>query len=301
MNDTSRKLLLAINRLPALRNVEKQRLVEKIKSLAEFAELNLEKLNSLCGRQLRPRDLDIRDIIRNAEHDLRSLRLHNIDMLTYADFPASLLKIDDPPFLLFVRGNPIGDISSPCVGLVGTRRPTANAIAVANEFGGRVADCRHTVVSGLAIGIDTVAMTAAVLHGGRVIAVIANGIDHIYPKENTGLAAQICEAGGSIVSEYAPGVSPQRFRFPARNRLISALSDATIIIEAPDNSGALITARYALQHKKSLYVHEQALRDNTTLFDDEQLNRDIKIIKEYQDIKWSGSRAQTAPLRRCIA
>ena len=122
-----------------------------------------------------------------------------------------------------------------------------------------------------------------------------------YPKENTGLAAQICEAGGSIVSEYAPGVSPQRFRFPARNRLISALSDATIIIEAPDNSGALITARYALQHKKSLYVHEQALRDNTTLFDDEQLNRDIKIIKEYQDIKWSGPRAQTAPLRRCIA
>ena len=182
MNDTSRKLLLAINRLPALRNVEKQRLVEKIKSLAEFAELNLEKLNSLCGRQLRPRDLDIRDIIRNAEHDLRSLRLHNIDMLTYADFPAPLLKIDDPPFLLFVRGNPIGDISSPCVGLVGTRRPTANAISVANEFGSRVADCRHTVVSGLAIGIDTVAMTAAVLHGGRVIAVIANGIDHILSK-----------------------------------------------------------------------------------------------------------------------
>src|SRR4029077_18857996 len=133
-------------------------------------------------------------------------------------------------------------------GLVGTRRATPYGQAVADRLGDDLAPPRVLVGRGLAKGIDTAAHRAALRAGGRTIAVLGNGLDQVYPPENTNLARQIVESdAGAVISEFAPGVPPDAVNFPRRNRIISGLSAATVIVEAGERSGALITADFALE------------------------------------------------------
>jgi DNA processing protein len=153
---------------------------------------------------------------------------------------------------LFVRG----ELTPPderAVAIVGTRRTTQYGRQAAEQVASELAQAGVTVVSGLARGIDTVAHRAAVAAGGRTIAVLGSGVDIIYPSENRNLAEQIIESG-AVVSEFVPGTKPDAQNFPARNRIVSGMSLGTVIIEAPARSGALITASFAADQGREVFV-----------------------------------------------
>lgn len=164
-------------------------------------------------------------------------------------FPAALLAIPDPPPVLWYRGM-LDAFSAPAVAIVGSRAASAVALETATRFGIDLAAMGVTVVSGLARGVDSAAHRGA-LQTGRTIAVLGSGIDRMYPPEHEPLARAIA-ASGLVVSEYAPGTAARGFRFPQRNRLISGLSRAVVIIEASECSGSLVTAACALEQGRDV-------------------------------------------------
>jgi DNA processing protein len=166
-------------------------------------------------------------------------------------FPARLRSIHDPPPGLFVRGNaPLALLGRPCIAVVGARACSSYGTAVALAFGRELAAAGVVVISGLARGIDGAAHRGA-LDAGETVAVLGCGIDRDYPRAHTALAAAIAQRG-LIVSEYPPGVEPAPWRFPARNRIVAGLADATVVVEARERSGALITADLALDEGREV-------------------------------------------------
>jgi DNA processing protein len=167
------------------------------------------------------------------------------------EFPVRLHSIHDPPPGLFVRGeSPLGLLDRPAVAVVGARACSGYGLGVAASLGRELASAQVVVVSGLARGIDAAAHRGA-LENGQTVAVLGCGIDRDYPRAHASLAAQI-ETAGLIVSEYAPGVEPAPWRFPARNRLVAGLALATVVVEARERSGALITADFALDEGREV-------------------------------------------------
>jgi DNA processing protein len=168
-----------------------------------------------------------------------------------AAYPARLRTIHDPPLGLFVRGAADLDLlSAPCVAVVGARACSPYGAAVAAELGRGLARAGVVVVSGLARGIDGAAHRGA-LEAGATVAVLGCGVDRDYPRAHRTLAAAIAERG-LILSEYPPGVEPAPWRFPARNRIVAGLCDATVVVEARERSGALITADLALDEGREV-------------------------------------------------
>jgi DNA processing protein len=184
---------------------------------------------------------------------LRDLRARGLDWIARCDdrFPVRLKTIHDPPLGLFVRGSTSLD-SAPraVVAVVGARACSSYGAHVAHELACDLARAGVLVVSGLARGIDAAAHRGA-LREGRTLAVLGCGIDRDYPRAHTPLAAEIAERGW-VVSEYAPGVEPAPWRFPARNRIVSGLADVTVVVEARERSGALITADFALEEGREV-------------------------------------------------
>lgn len=170
---------------------------------------------------------------------------YNISVLTWdhPDYPRRLLSIEAPPPVLYCIGSCRPEDET-AVAVVGTRRAGAYGRQVADDLAGMLARSGVTIVSGLARGIDAVAHSAALRAGGRTFAILGSGVDQIYPPENARLAAEIC-LQGALLSDYAPGTRPDAVNFPPRNRIISGLALAIVVVEAGEKSGALITANYA--------------------------------------------------------
>lgn len=173
------------------------------------------------------------------------LQADGINVLTWEDegYPALLREIDQPPPVLYVKGEllPEDDLA---VAIVGTRRVSVYGRQTTEDLAGELARAQVTIVSGLARGTDATAHRSALRAGGRTIAVLGSGIDRIYPPENRALAEDIAESG-AIITDYPPGTAPESTNFPPRNRIISGLSRCVIVIEAGETSGALITATFA--------------------------------------------------------
>lgn len=168
------------------------------------------------------------------------------------DYPALLRRIPNPPLALFVAGDP-ALLWHPAVAVVGSRSPTAGGRDNARDFARALAVAGFGVLSGLAAGIDTAAHAAALEAGGITSAVLGSGIDVPYPRSNAGLHARIAE-GGAVVSEYLPGTRARREHFPSRNRIIAGLALGTLVIEAAERSGALITARLASEAGRDVFA-----------------------------------------------
>lgn len=168
------------------------------------------------------------------------------------EYPPALRTLSDCPTVLYVRGS-LAAVRAAGVALVGTRHPTAYGRTVAARFAAACARAGITTLSGLARGIDTAAHEAALDAGGPTVAVLGNGLLHHYPPENRGLEERIV-AQGALVTEFAMNVFPDRTRFPLRNRIISGLSRAVVVVEAGIKSGALITARYAAEQGREVYA-----------------------------------------------
>jgi DNA processing protein len=168
-------------------------------------------------------------------------------------YPSALAAVDPRPPVLYVAGNP-GSMDAPCVAIVGTRRATGYGRACAAEIADELARAGVTVVSGLAIGIDGQAHTAAVAAGGRSVAVLPSPLDRIYPPRHRDLAARLVASGGALVSELAPGHAPGKPDFARRNRIIAGLARAVVVVEAPDRSGALLTAAAAMDYGREVFA-----------------------------------------------
>jgi DNA processing protein len=177
-----------------------------------------------------------------------------IQILTWQDegYPSHLKEIEQPPPVLYVRGEllPEDDFA---VAIVGTRRVSPYGRQVTEELAAFLGANGITVISGLARGVDAIAHTAALRAGGRTAAVLGSGVDRIYPSENRALAEQIMERG-AVISDYPVGTAPEGTNFPPRNRIISGLSLAVVVIEAGETSGALITAEFAAEQGREVFA-----------------------------------------------
>jgi DNA processing protein len=187
---------------------------------------------------------------------LRRLESTGVRWLARSDtaFPSGLGAIFDPPAGLFLRGAAAADVlDAPSVAVVGARSCSSYGAQVARLLGRELAAAELVVVSGMARGIDGEAHRGALEAGGRTVAVLGCGVDRDYPAAHADLARRIC-VRGLLVSEYAPGVEPAPWRFPARNRIIAGLAAATIVVEARERSGALITADLALEEGREVFA-----------------------------------------------
>jgi len=188
--------------------------------------------------------------------ELEKLKKQRMGVLTWKDklYPPLLREIDDAPPVLYLYGK-LTEADRFALAVVGTRNSSTYGQQVTERMVTELAKGSVTIVSGLALGIDTIAHSAALDAGGRTIAVLACGLDIIYPPVNRGLAHRIVESGqGVLISEYAPGMQPESGNFPSRNRIISGLSLGVLVVEAPEKSGALITADSALRQGRDVFA-----------------------------------------------
>jgi DNA processing protein len=223
------------------------------------------------------RQVDLDEVLRQVERA-------GAHVLTWdtPDYPNLLRQITDAPPVLFVRGTltPADEWS---VALVGTRKATVYGREVAHRLATDLVQNRVTLVSGLARGIDSIAHKAALDAGGRTLAVLGSGVDHIYPAEHRKLAEAIIE-NGALISDYPLGTRPEAANFPARNRIISGLSLGVVVVEAGVKSGALITADFALDHGREVFAVPGSILSPASVGCNRLLRDGAGIVTEIADI-----------------
>jgi DNA processing protein len=251
---------LAICRIPGLKSEERIKLQEKFDKEDDFSVLSMKDVEKILGRNLKVPAWKMHDILSMANKDAEISRKLGIRLVSRRDkaYPPLLREIFDPPALLFYRGA-LPDPEKPMAAVVGTRKPTPQAAKQAFALGRDLGLAGIAVVSGLALGIDSMAHRGNIEGGAPTVAVLGSGPDMIYPVTNRFLARRILETGGLILSEYPPGTVPYKSNFPARNRIISALARGVVIVEAPEKSGSLITASFALDQNRDLWVDKIGL------------------------------------------
>ena len=190
-----------------------------------------------------------------AEQVLADCARERIQIMTIRDgaYPTRLKNISDAPLVLYWKGKLPELDGRPAIGVVGTRKATVYGMTAAKRMGYQIGKCGGTVVSGMAYGIDGMAMQGALSAGAFVVGVLGCGADQIYPKSNRALFGDL-ERFGCLISEFVPGTPPYKWNFPKRNRIISGLCDGVLVVEAPEKSGALITARQAAEQGRDVFV-----------------------------------------------
>ncbi len=213
-------------------------------------------------------------------------RLEALDasVLTIDDpaYPQALRSVTQPPFLLYARGD-VGLLSRRCVAVVGARRATPYGLLAAQRLAGDLAQAGVTVVSGLATGIDAEAHRAALAAHGATAAVLGCGLDVVYPRANRTLQASIARHG-LLLTEFPPATPPQPGNFPARNRVISGLSEVVVVVEAGNRSGAMITARYAAEQGRDVFAVPGSIFAATSQGTHELLAAGAGIARSADDI-----------------
>lgn len=203
--------------------------------------------------------------------------------ITEPDYPKLLKEIYDPPPLLFYKGSAAAWQNN-CLGVVGTRRATAYGLRVTSDLTHDLALAGLTIVSGLAYGIDTAAHQATLEVGGQTIAVLASGLDTIYPAANRQLANKIMNQGGALLSEFPLGTPPLKQNFPYRNRLIAGLSRGVLVCEATVDSGALITAKLALEANRDVFAVPGSIYSDQAQGSNELLKLGSHLVTKATDV-----------------
>lgn len=199
-----------------------------------------------------PQEEKLSLVPQNEWRELERLRIQLI-LAEDASYPALLKEIPFPPFGIYVQGA-LPDNAKRCVAIVGTRKATESGKECAKNFSYQLAERGFVIVSGLALGIDGASHRGALDAHGRTIAVLANGLDRVYPRFNAKIGKEILAENGALVSEYPLGSPTLPYRFLERNRIVSGLSGGVLIVEAPKISGALATARFALEQNRDVFV-----------------------------------------------
>lgn len=216
--------------------------VSEIKARGKIKKQNFEK------------QFNRRILFERAEKELDMLLKKGYGVITYEDFhyPPNLKNIPDPPILLYYKGKLKDDINT--IAIVGTRKPTSDGKRLAYNLSYDLSSYGVVVISGLAKGIDTNGHKGCVDNHKRTIAILGSGIDVIYPKENKALVEQITQNDGLILSEYPLGTKPERYHFPQRNRIIAGISLGVVVVQSPEDSGSLITARLGNEYGRTIFA-----------------------------------------------
>lgn len=199
-------------------------------------------------------------------------------------YPQFLKEIEAPPFLLYVKGDVRVLGERFCISTVGTRRMSSYGKYYAFKISYEAAAAGAVIVSGMARGIDSVTHAGALAAGGRTIAVLGCGVDVVYPKEHQLLYNRIIESGGAVISEYLPGTSPYPQNFPHRNRIICGMSYATVVIEAPKQSGALITACEAIKEGRTVFALPGNLNEESSYGTNELISGGARLIRSTEEL-----------------
>ena len=224
-----------------------------------------------------------------AQSVLDKCKKEDISICTVYDnnYPERFQNIPNPPTLFFYKGNPIWDDAPLNIAIVGTRKMTKYGYTVTKDIATQLSDCGCTVISGMAYGIDGAAQNAVIATGGKTIAFLAGGVDIIYPQDNMILYYDIIESG-CVISEFLPGEKNLPHHFQIRNRLIAALADGVLVTQAPNKSGALITAKWAAEFNRDVFAvpgaidEEQNEGSNNLIADGAKLTRNaVDILSEY--------------------
>ena len=271
---------VALSLLPGISRLRAAAVYKRLRT--EDPDITLETVASVCGRDADAESLaaaardGARKLLAGAAADVATIRLDD------PDYPALLREIGDPPPVLWVRGNRTA-LSRRAVAIVGSRAASAYAIEVAMRLGHELAERGFLVVSGLARGADGAAHRGCVAAGGATLAVLGSGVDVIYPAEHRQLAATLCQ-DGALVSELGTGAPPLPEHFPLRNRLISGISLAVVVVEAAEKSGSLITARYALEHGRSVCAVPGSVLGGRNRGSHALLKDGAKVVESADDI-----------------
>lgn len=249
---------LTIDRLPRLRLRERLELLEICGHSPE--ELKARNVADILKRPY-AHSYDLGVLIEEAAAEREWLEKHSCGTVAAGDreYPALLGEIYDPPFLLRYRGK-VSTLSRLAVSVVGTRHPNGRGARSAYQIGEELGRLGVSVISGLALGIDRQAHAGNAAVGAASVAVLGSGIAEVSPLSSRPVGEKLLKAGGAIISEYAVFTPPARYRFPERNRIIAGLSMRTLIVQAPRRSGALITADYALDQGREVFVHADCMQ-----------------------------------------
>jgi len=249
--DSEAAAWIGLNLVPEVGPVRFRRLVERLGSAREFFRSPMGRLlgvHGIGGTVAKTIIAKREQAQEQAAEDIKRLaRNPDTGVILYPDpdYPPPLKDLYDPPMVLYCRGGWVED-DRRAVAVVGTRRTTAYGASMAAKLGKDLAKAGFTVVSGCAAGIDLAAQRSALQAGGRVIGVLGNGVDRVFPAAARDAYEAIAKSG-ALISEFPLGVEPRAENFPRRNRIIAALALATVVVEAPEKSGALITAKYAAE------------------------------------------------------
>jgi DNA processing protein len=251
---TEREALIAFNRVQGLGPVTARQVSEALGSLVAVFETPAEKLMEIPGIG-RERALLLTQELKevSADEELERASKTGVKLVTWVDegYPSLLKEIADPPLVLYVAGD-VATLNTPAIAIVGTRHPSMYGRETTQRFAYQLAVAGYTITSGLAEGVDTEAHGGALKAKGKTIAVLGGALDCLYPKSNTALAREIVTSGGAVISEYPFGRQPDRQTFPMRNRIVSGLSKGVLVVEAPVNSGTLITAGQGMEQNRSV-------------------------------------------------
>ena len=218
------------------------------------------------------------------EAEMARLAKEGIGYITYQEhsYPEPLKNIFDPPPGLFYKGDFVSQ-DNVAVALVGSRRPTYYGKTVAEKMAAELAESGLTIISGLARGIDSSAHRGALKAGGRTIAVLGNGVDLVYPRENRELQDNI-SSSGAVISEYPLGSPPEAWHFPVRNRIISGLSRAIVVIEASERSGTLITADCALEQGREVLAVPGNINSPMSKGTNRLIKQGARLVEKTEDV-----------------
>lgn len=264
-----------------------KKIIKSFQTLEKFWKSNdsqIHKLKFLTGSLKNDlvkikKDLDL-------DKELKYLKTSKIGFINYfeKDYPKALKEITWPPLILFYKGNK-EILENPKVAIVGTRKPSYYGIEAAKYFAKGLSSYNITIVSGLALGIDSIAQSEVLKNSGTTIGVLGSGLNNIYPKSNINLVKVFIETGnGLILSEFPPDTPPMRHHFPLRNRIISGLASGVIIIEGNLKSGSLITGNFALEQNREVFAVPGSIFSNRSKGPHFLIKQGAKLVENIEDI-----------------
>lgn len=276
---------LALSMIPDIGPVTVRKLIFKFRKPQEVFSADIDELKVVDGvGEKRARNIKSYSGWQEVEKMLKRLENEKVRIIPFTDneYPFLLREIEDAPIVLYVKGE-IKDDDRFSIAVVGSRKATSYGRLVAEKIATELAGSGFTIVSGMARGVDTIAHSASLKTGGRTVAVMGSGIDFIYPPENKGLFKRITESG-YVVTEFPLGTPPNKENFPRRNRLISGLSLGVVVIEATEDSGALITARTALEQGREVFAVPGNINSPNSKGTNELIKNGAKLIQRSEDI-----------------
>lgn len=275
-----------LSRIEKVGSIKKQKLLEKYKTPQNIWNAKKEELMKIdtIGEETAKQILK-EEYRTGLEKYEKYMQENNIKLIHIYDknYPDKLKKVYDKPIVLYIKGDET-ILNQFSLAVIGCREHTKYGEIVARDISNKIAQNKIITVSGLAKGIDSIAHKETLKVQGKTIAVIGSGLDNIYPKENIKLAEEIIKNGGVVISEYVIGTKPDRMNFPARNRIISGLSNGVVVIEAKKKSGTMITVDFALEQGKEVFAVPGNILSKNSEGTNELIKQGAKMVTNIQDI-----------------